>query len=54
MTKDPYAIRTTIHVGPVQWIFGRDLLSAGIEGREGLVDVTVWPPASRAARPAVC
>jgi Streptomyces sporulation and cell division protein, SsgA len=43
---DPYAIRIAFHVGldePVEWIFARDLLSMGIEGREGLGDVVVWP-----------
>lgn len=47
-TEDPYAIRIAFHVGleePVEWIFARDLLSMGIEGREGLGDVVVWPSA---------
>jgi Streptomyces sporulation and cell division protein, SsgA len=45
-SEDPYAIRIAFHVGldePVEWIFARDLLSAGIEAREGLGDVHVWP-----------
>jgi hypothetical protein len=45
-TEDPYALRIAFHVGleePVEWIFARDLLSLGIEGREGLGDVVVWP-----------
>ncbi len=44
--EDPYAIRIAFHVGldePVEWIFARDLLSMGIEGREGIGDVHVWP-----------
>jgi hypothetical protein len=47
-TEDPYAIRIAFHVGldePVEWIFARDLLSRGVEGREGLGDVVVWPSA---------
>jgi Streptomyces sporulation and cell division protein, SsgA len=47
--EDPYAIRIAFHVGldePVEWIFARELLSKGIEGREGLGDVVVWPAAS--------
>lgn len=47
-SEDPYAIRIAFHVGldePVEWIFARDLLSVGIEGREGLGDVQVWPSA---------
>jgi hypothetical protein len=47
-TEDPYAIRIAFHVGldePVEWIFARDLLSMGVEGREGLGDVVVWPSA---------
>jgi len=46
--EDPYAIRIAFHVGldePVEWIFARDLLSRGIEGREGEGDVRVWPSA---------
>jgi hypothetical protein len=44
--EDPYAIRIAFHVGldePVEWIFARELLSSGVEGREGLGDVVVWP-----------
>lgn len=46
--EDPYAIRIAFHVGldePVEWIFARDLMARGIEGREGLGDVQVWPSA---------
>lgn len=46
--EDPYAIRIAFHVGldePVEWIFARDLLAAGIEGEDGLGDVKVWPSA---------
>ncbi len=45
-SEDPYAIRIAFHVGlddPVEWIFARDLLAAGVQAREGLGDVTVWP-----------
>jgi Streptomyces sporulation and cell division protein, SsgA len=44
--SDPYAIRMAFHVGtdePVEWIFARDLLAAGIESRQGEGDVQVWP-----------
>jgi len=47
-SEDPYAIRIAFHVGldePVEWIFARDLLSMGIEAREGIGDVHVWPSA---------
>src|SRR5207245_11334793 len=51
--SDPYAVRMAFHVGtdePVEWIFARDLLSAGIESRQGEGDVQVWPsPRSCAA-----
>jgi hypothetical protein len=43
---DPYAIRMAFHVGtddPVEWIFSRDLLSAGLGGPTGEGDVQVWP-----------
>ena len=46
--EDPYAVRIGFHVGldvPIEWTFARDLLSTGIEEREGLGDVTVWPSA---------
>jgi hypothetical protein len=46
--KDPYAVRMAFHVGtdePVEWIFARDLLAAGIESRQGEGDVQVWPSA---------
>ncbi|HEY2004311.1 MAG TPA: SsgA family sporulation/cell division regulator [Candidatus Saccharimonadia bacterium] len=45
---DPYAIHIAFYLGldkPVEWIFARDLLSNGIEAREGLGDVQVWPSA---------
>src|SRR5579859_5435682 len=43
---DPYAVRMAFHVGtdePVEWIFARDLLAAGLESRHGEGDVHVWP-----------
>jgi hypothetical protein len=43
---DPYAVRMAFHVGtdePVEWIFARELLAAGIESRQGEGDVQVWP-----------
>jgi len=47
--SDPYAVRMAFHVGtdePVEWIFARDLLAAGIQSRQGEGDVQVWPSAS--------
>jgi Streptomyces sporulation and cell division protein, SsgA len=47
--SDPYAIRMAFHVGmdePVEWIFARDLLAAGLQSREGAGDVRVWPSAA--------
>ena len=44
--SDPYAVRMAFHVGtdePVEWIFARDLLAAGIDSRHGEGDVQVWP-----------
>jgi hypothetical protein len=43
---DPYAIRMAFHVGddePVEWIFARELLAAGLDGPAGEGDVRVWP-----------
>src|SRR5437868_7193326 len=45
---DPYAVRMAFHVGadePVEWIFARDLLAAGIKAGQGEGDVQVWPSA---------
>src|SRR5215472_14342968 len=53
--EDPYAIRIAFHVGldePVEWIFARDLLAAGTQGRDGLGDVRVWPSAAADGTPA--
>jgi hypothetical protein len=44
--EDPYAIRMAFHIGldePLEWVFARELLATGIEGPQGLGDVTVWP-----------
>src|ERR1035438_6007666 len=44
--SDPYATRMAFHVGtdePVEWIFARDLLAAGLDGPAGEGDVRVWP-----------
>jgi len=46
--EDPYAIRMAFHVGtdePVEWIFSRELLAAGMDGPAGEGDVHVWPAA---------
>ena len=43
---DPYAIKMAFHVGtdePVEWIFARELLAAGLEAAAGEGDVRVWP-----------
>ena len=50
--RDPYAVRMAFHVGtdePVEWIFARELLAAGIEARQGEGDVQVWPSAQSCA-----
>src|SRR5206468_10192152 len=47
--SDPYAVRMAFHVGtdePVEWIFARDLLAAGIESRQGEGGVQGWPSAA--------
>lgn len=43
---DPYAIKMSFHVGtdePVEWIFARELLAAGLECPAGEGDVQAWP-----------
>lgn len=44
--QDPCAVRIAFHAGleePVEWIFARDLLPRGIQGRQGTGDVHVRP-----------
>lgn len=48
--RDPYAVRMAFHVGaedPVEWIFSRDLLLAGLTTPAGEGDVKVWPARDR-------
>ena len=43
---DPYAVLVSLHAGldePIEWVFGRELLSTGARGPQGLGDVHVWP-----------
>ena len=43
---DPYAIRMAFHIRadePVEWIFARELLAAGLDRAVGDGDVRVWP-----------
>jgi Streptomyces sporulation and cell division protein, SsgA len=49
---DPYAIKMAFHVGtdePVEWIFARELLAAGLDGPAGAGDVQAWPEDSDGA-----
>lgn len=41
----PYAVTATFHTadGDIAWVFGRDLLCAGVETPSGDGDVAVWP-----------
>jgi len=44
--RDPYAVRVSFDAGlggPVEWVLGRDLLAAALEGPEGIGDVRAWP-----------
>jgi hypothetical protein len=44
--SDPYAVRVAFHNGtghPIEWVFARDLLAAGLITREGIGDVRLWP-----------
>jgi Streptomyces sporulation and cell division protein, SsgA len=44
--NDPYAIRMAFHIGtgePIEWVFARDLLAAGLESPEGMGDFKAWP-----------
>ena len=53
--QDPYDVPIAFHAGPeepVEWILARDLLSRGIQGRQGIGDVQVRPsPASGGGEP---
>ena len=49
---DPYAIKMAFHVGtdePVEWIFARELLAAGLDGPSGEGDVQAWPEDAQGA-----
>ena len=44
--EDPYAVRISFHAGldePIEWVIGRELLTAGLHGPQGLGDAQVWP-----------
>ena len=46
---DPYAVRVAFHAGTdeaVEWIFARDLLTAGLTEPAGAGDVRAWPAPS--------
>lgn len=46
---DPYAVRMAFHADadePVEWIFARDLLTAGLTEPAGVGDVWAWPSPS--------
>ncbi|MEU3735427.1 SsgA family sporulation/cell division regulator [Streptomyces sp. NPDC033538] len=49
-TADPYAVRTVFYDGAketVEWVFARELLTAGLHLPAGIGDVQVWPCRSR-------
>ncbi|GGP77768.1 hypothetical protein GCM10010231_56070 [Streptomyces sindenensis] len=51
--SDPYAVEACFRAddqSETVWIFARDLLREGLEGRNGLGDVSVWPDAAKGAR----
>jgi hypothetical protein len=48
-SDDPYAVSMAFHVGTdeaVEWIFARDLLTAGLTEPAGAGDVRTWPSPS--------
>ncbi|EME97757.1 SsgA family sporulation/cell division regulator [Streptomyces mobaraensis NBRC 13819 = DSM 40847] len=54
--EDPYAVRISFHVTsdePVNWTFGRELLTEGLRRACGTGDVRVWPARS-GGRSVVC
>ncbi|MEU3901676.1 SsgA family sporulation/cell division regulator [Streptomyces sp. NPDC045251] len=49
-TADPYAVHADFHTGAedtVEWVFARELLTAGLHIPAGIGDVQVWPCRSR-------
>lgn len=49
-THDPYALTMSFAIDestPVEWVFGRDLLIAGLSRPSGVGDVQVFPSADR-------
>ncbi|EMF56421.1 MULTISPECIES: SsgA family sporulation/cell division regulator [Streptomyces] len=54
--SDPYAVEARFRAddqGETVWIFARDLLRDGLERRNGLGDVSVWPDVGKRGRPRV-
>ncbi|GHB77537.1 sporulation-specific cell division protein SsgB [Streptomyces viridiviolaceus] len=49
-TAHPYAVHAVFHTGAeetVEWVFARELLTAGLHLPAGIGDVQVWPCRSR-------
>ncbi|MFE7961234.1 SsgA family sporulation/cell division regulator [Streptomyces sp. NPDC057413] len=49
-TADPYAVHAAFHTGAeeaVEWVFARELLTAGLHRPAGIGDIRVWPCRSR-------
>ncbi|MFC9165588.1 SsgA family sporulation/cell division regulator [Streptomyces fungicidicus] len=45
-TADPYAVHAAFHTGTeeaVEWVFARELLTAGLHRPAGIGDVQLWP-----------
>lgn len=54
--SDPYAVEARFHADDADetvWIFARDLLRNGLERRNGLGDVSVWPGTGTQGEPRV-
>ncbi|MBQ0953864.1 SsgA family sporulation/cell division regulator [Streptomyces sp. RK76] len=49
-TADPYAVRAVFHTGDedtVEWVFAREVLTAGLHVPAGIGDIQIWPCRSR-------
>ncbi|NED94175.1 SsgA family sporulation/cell division regulator [Phytoactinopolyspora alkaliphila] len=54
--RDPLAVTVVFDAqseSPVSWVFARDLLAEGLDGRAGIGDISLWPTEDEAGLPAL-
>jgi hypothetical protein len=54
--RDPLAVTVIFDVlsdSPISWVFARELLAEGLDGRAGVGDISIWPTEDEAGLPAI-